>query len=534
MAKLQTRSLELLMKDNRGRSVTISILSGLWMSFAAAPFSFWWLAWIALVPLWVMSVRGTDLKVRLPLIPSALQSSVLPFVWGIAYHGSTLHWITGLHPLTWMGIPWVASVAIVAFAWSFITLWGVACVCLWAWGMRWMGRMNVAPGLRMLVGTALWCGSEIVRQQTPLDWTSLSFTQSPHNLAILQLGQLSGSMTVTAAIVAVNGLLAEAWIQKRDRETGKRGTSYFITAVALFLTLHLAGFFMYGQPLVESSAVKVGIIQGNVPTRIKLFSQGLRRALDGYSQGYQRLVDQNVDVVLTPEGSLPFLWEEPNRSQNPIYKAIVEKRVPAWIGTFMREGTHYTQSLVAISPNGETLSRFNKVKLVPLGEYIPFEDTIGKLIGRLSPIKSSMLPGSMDQHFDTSFGRAAVGICYESAFPELFRSQVAAGAKFLITASNLDPYNTVLMEQHQAHDVMRAVETDRWIVRATNTGYSGIVDPHGRIQWRSQPYQYELHAGVIHPRETQTLYVKWGNWLLPVLTIASTIGLLIHLIYRAS
>ena len=73
------------------------------------------------------------------------------------------------------------------------------------------------------------------------------------------------------------------------------------------------------------------------------------------------------------------------------------------------------------------------------------------------------------------------------------------------------------MAQHQAQDLMRAIETDRWAVRATNTGYSGIIDPHGTIVWRSQPKTYEIHADTIYRRSTKTLYVRWGDWLTPLL-----------------
>lgn len=477
--------------------------SGIVMSCAAAPLGFWWLAWIALVPLWIVACDE-----------NSKSKMACAIAWGIAYHGITIYWITGLHPLTWMGIPWLGSVAITAFAWSFITLWGTAFVCFWVWAMAWIGRKQVGAGLRVWVGTALWCGLESVRQLSPLDWTSLSLTQSPHNLVILHLGQLSGAMTVTAAIVAVNGLLAESWTARRR----------FAFPVLLFLALHFVGFALYTKPLTDASPLNVGIIQGNVPTRIKLFADGMRRALNGYATGYRALAERNVDVVLTPEGSLPFLWEEPNRSGTALYQAILEKRVPLWLGTFQREGNRYTQSLLAIASNGETKSRYNKIKLVPLGEYTPFEE----LLGRLSPIPSSLSPGSPNQQFESLFGRAAVGICYESAFPELFRAQVAAGAEFLITASNLDPYSTVLMEQHQAHDLMRAIESDRWMLRVTNTGYSGIIDPHGQIQWRSQPNQYEIHNGTIHRRQTQTLYVRWGDWLTPSLLGISGIVLLLQ------
>jgi apolipoprotein N-acyltransferase len=71
--------------------------------------------------------------------------------------------------------------------------------------------------------------------------------------------------------------------------------------------------------------------------------------------------------------------------------------------------------------------------------------------------------------------------------------------------------------QHHAQDVMRAIETSRWAVRATNTGFSGIVDPHGRTEWLSQFRAYEVHAHTIDRRQNQTLYVQWGDWLLPAL-----------------
>lgn len=495
-------------------AIALAFLSGVIMSLAAAPTNFWWLAWVSLVPLWVLVMRSQPLK-----------PWVLGLAWGLAYHGIVLHWITGLHPLMWLGVPWLASVSIVAFIWVFITLWGTFSVCVWAWGMAWFGRLKVAPIVRVLAGTALWCALESIRQWTPLDWTSLSLTQSPGNLAILHLGQISGSMTVTAAIVAVNGWIAEAWLARNEK--GKR-LQFGVFAVVSILIFHLLGLGLYSLPLEQQEGLKVGIIQGNVPTRIKLFSEGLRRAFNSYSTGYRSLVAKQVDVVVTPEGALPILWQGINRTENSVYQAILEKQVPAFLGTFVPQGNGYTQSLLAIDGNGETIGRYNKIKLVPLGEYLPFAEILGNFIGRLSPIRSYLLPGDLNQQFETPLGRAAVGICYDSAFGKVFRDQVAQGAKFLITASNLDPYSTVLMAQHQAHDVMRSIETDRWTVRVTNTGYSGIVDPHGWIQWQSQPNVYQIHANQIYPRQTKTLYVQWGNWLTPVLLAVSAIALSQH------
>jgi apolipoprotein N-acyltransferase len=81
--------------------------------------------------------------------------------------------------------------------------------------------------------------------------------------------------------------------------------------------------------------------------------------------------------------------------------------------------------------------------------------------------------------------------------------------------------------QHHAHDVMRAIESDRWAARATNTGYSGIVDPHGHTQWISERLTYATHLHQIYRRQTQTPYVRWGNGLLILLICISTLGLVV-------
>ncbi|MBW4578329.1 MAG: apolipoprotein N-acyltransferase [Tildeniella nuda ZEHNDER 1965/U140] len=529
------------------------------MGLAPAPLNVFPLAWVALAPLWVfIARRGADKRTPFTLC--------LALTWGIGYHGLALSWITGLHPLTWLGVPWLASVAIVLFCWGFITLWGAALVVVWAWLMQLIeGFVNraqpiaeksplnpthpSAPHLyrsqlpfaslrRVLVGTALWCALEWFWSLGPLDWTALAYTQSPGNLALLHVGQLSGTSGVTAAIVAVNGLLAEAWMSDRQAISHQRSAisrlklepaTLLSFAAVLLMAVHLLGYTLYVRPLAATNgaALKVGIIQGNVPTRIKLGNEGIQRATDGYTSGYKTLAAQGVDAVLTPEGALPFVWNEPNKLRNPLYQAVLERGVVLWLGTFTAQKGGIARSLLTIAPDGTTTSRYDKIKLVPLGEYIPFQNVLGGIISILSPIAENGLPGTFQQQFETPFGRAIASICYDSAFPEVFRYQAAAGGQFILTASNLDPYSEVLMAQHQAQDIMRAIETDRWAIRATNTGYSSVVTPHGKVEWRSQPRTYQTHAATIFRRQTQTLYVRWGDWLTPSLLGLGAIVVLI-------
>ncbi|MBC6481445.1 MAG: apolipoprotein N-acyltransferase [Hormoscilla sp. GM7CHS1pb] len=512
--------------------------------------------------------------------------------------------------MTWLGVPWLASLAIALFCWIFITLWGASLVVVWSAGMRMaMGAsqgciekpgFSKKPGfsatgesprpqssetfpialLRVLMGVAFWCVLEGLWSTGSLWWTSLSFTQSPDNLAILQLGKISGPNTITAAIVAVNGLIAETFAPTLKGEaTGKKCSllssphslkrscfgmrfrmlssphalgracsgmrcfsarasgcaayagfnassywTYLSLAVGLLLTLHLAGFFMYSRPLHDrpAAALKVGIIQGNIPNEIKLYTAGGRRALSGYTRGYKILAAQGVDAVLIPETALPFVWTAQNNSS--FNQAIRDTGAIAWVGAFGQQGNSLTNSLFTVTGTGDIFSRYDKIKLVPLGEFIPFEQFLGKLIDRLSPLDAHLVAGKAEQLFDTPFGRAIAAICYDSAFAEVFRQQAADGGQFILTAANNAHYSATMPAQHHAQDVMRAIETDRWAVRATNTGYSAIVDPHGRTVWISGINTYEIHAATIYPRQTQTLYVHWGDWLTPVLVCFAALG----------
>lgn len=488
----------------------IALLGGVLMGLTPAPVGAFPLAWVAFIPLWLLAINS---PVKLTIWYGML--------WAFAYHGLAIFWITGVHPMTWLGVPWLASLAIAIFCWLAIVAWGLVFITVWAVLFKVLTR-GIKPNLltqcyRVLVGVALWCGLEALWSFSPLWWSSLSYTQSPNNLWILQLLKVSGSTTVTAIIVAFNGFLGE-FIQAQFVQRQRLGSSRGLLGIALSLliVLHGVGAIIYNRPLNDTNPFKVGIIQGNIPNTIKLFTDGKQRAMMNYTRGYEKLASQGVDAVLLPETALPFFISQ--IPETAFFQALLNKGVLAWIGAYGTspenpDSLDYTNSVFTLAGDGEVLSRYDKVKLVPLGEYIPFESVLGAVINRLSPLNAAMIPGTRSQTFDTPFGRAIVGICYESAFPELFLRQAQRGGEFILTASNNAHYSETMPAQHHAQDVLRAVESDRWAIRATNTGYSGIVDPHGRTLWLSGINTYEVHAETVYPRQTRTLYVRWGDWL---------------------
>ncbi|WP_144865174.1 apolipoprotein N-acyltransferase [Hyella patelloides] len=519
------------------------------MGLSPAPLNLWLLSWIALVSLWIFIFQ--DKK-------SYQEVALIGFTWGFGYHGLALFWITGVHPMTWMGVPWLASLSIAIAVWLAISFWGAFLVSLWTIICSFINRKFLKVNrdntvifiiTRVLIGVTVWCSLETLWSYGSLWWSSLSYTQSPNNLAILQLTKFSGFNTVTAAIVAVNGLLAEAIIlnqvilkkqinsektfsiphnlnstPKQNILISNKVKPLICLPIILFFGLHIWGLWLYNYPIAKDNLepIKVGIIQGNIPNEIKLYSEGWVKAIQGYTKGYQKLAQQKVDVVLTPETALPFYWNDITNNSD-FYQAVIKAKVPAWVGAFGRKDTDYTNSLFTLTGEGKTLSRYDKTILVPLGEYIPFEPILGKIIDTLSPLEAHLQAGKPEQIFDTPFGKAIVGICYESAFSQHFRRQAREGGEFIITASNNAHYSRAMPAQHHAQDVIRAIESDRWAARATNTGYSAFVDPHGNTLWRSAINQYQIYANTIYRRQTKTLYVRWGDWLTILLSVISMV-----------
>lgn len=504
------------------------------MGLTVAPTNYWFFAWVGIIPLWI-GIEKDSLK----------KTVVSCVVWGWGYHGLALFWITGIHPMTWMGVNWFNSILIALFAWIFITLWGVILVVSWGvscyfifnYIKRYKKDLNNV-WIRVTIGIVFWCLLEKVWSFSPLWWSSISYTQSPYNLSILQLLRFSGITTLTALILLVNGLFAESIkifsqnirLKNYKFTNQKKGFLFSFCSIFFLIFAHIGGYLLYVQPIVDNpqNSLQVGIIQGNIPNTIKLYESGVSRAIARYTESYEKLSQTGADLVITPETAIPLYFQD-IKDKTKLYPAIIRKKTPIVLGAFGVKENNFSNSLFLMDAEGNMTQQYDKVNLVPLGEYIPFADILGNFINRLSPLDAHLIPGGKNQTFITPFGKAIVGICYESAYSEHFRQQTHRGGQFMITSSNNAHYSEVMPSQHHAQDVMRAIENDRWMARATNTGYSGIVDPHGNTIWLSNINQYQTYQGTIYRRQTQTPYVRWGDWLNSLFVII-ILGLLIYCI----
>lgn len=491
--------------------IVISLVSGLLMGITFAPVEAWYCAWIALFPLWYLIGRDRH------------AAPLFALCWGIGCYGYALAWLFGIHPMTWLGVSYWESLGIASFCSTFVTLWGASLVVLWSLCLRWIEtRSKITPLVKVILGTACWCGFEELYSLSDLWWTSIGSSQSPANLSILHLGRLSGPITVSAAIVLVNGLIAQGCLaiaRSPQRQLWQRivaGIPYLNTAIGSLIVLHAIGLTIASTSSFQppESSLTLGIIQGNVGNEIRHYQSGYDLAIDNYTQGYLDLANQGVDAIVTPETAFPYRASQIKNTS--FFKAILDRKTPIFLGGFGEVKGGITNSLLIIDSAGQIVNRYDKWKLVPLGEYIPFNQYIGRFIDTISPLDAHLVAGKFAPTVATPIGNIIFGICYDSAYAEHFRLQARSG-ELIVTAANDAHYGAGMPAQHHALDLMRAIETDRWMVSASNTGYSAVIDPHGQTQWISKLNEFTTHSHQVYRKHSQTLYVLYGDWLAPLL-----------------
>jgi apolipoprotein N-acyltransferase len=218
-----------------------------------------------------------------------------------------------------------------------------------------------------------------------------------------------------------------------------------------------------------------------------------------------------ADLIVWPEAPAPiYYYRDPVLQQRLARLAQLSK---AWllIGTVADTPRgEPLNSAVLIAPDGKPLDRYDKINLVPFGEYVP---EFFSWVNRISQEAGDFVPGNRIVVFP--FGERKLGtfICYESAFPQEVREFVKGGANLLVNISN-DGYfgHSGAREQHLEMVRMRAAENARWLLRATNNGITANIDPAGRVVSRLPEFQeadgafrYSLESGV-------TAYTRWGDW----------------------
>jgi apolipoprotein N-acyltransferase len=464
------------------------------------PFDLSYFAWLALVPLMYSISCGGRLN--------SLLNGLLA---GFIYFLGTVYWVS--HSMYIYGnVPIPLAIVAVILLCLYLCLYTGLFTYLFGW------IREKLPLPASIIAPPLWVSLEFIRTYalTGFPWSSLGYSQHSA-LSVIQVSDITGIYGVSFLVVAVNGLLFDltGHLTGHDR-SGFRFRAFGVTFVLLITALtFFYGAFRLSQPDADGS-VRVSVIQGNIPQDQKWD----RRFQDAVMEKYISLTVQAMGmkprIVVWPETALPFVYGYEGRLTEKL------RRFQKEIGTYLltgsvrlrndREGTRkLSNSVILMSPNGDALSEYDKIHLVPYGEYVPLR-RLFPFIQKLVEAIGDFIPGRKIVVMKTPFARIGNLICYEIIFPGLVRKFVHDGANLLVTVTN-DAWfgKTSAPYQHFSMAVFRAVENRVPVVRAANTGISGFIDSRGRVLEKSGIFEEAILTRDITTGSGLSFYASYGD-----------------------
>jgi apolipoprotein N-acyltransferase len=470
-------------------------LSGLLAVLGFAPFSLFPLSVLALAVLFVQwqHAHGKWLAAR------------LGFVFGFGFFSAGIGWLyVALHD--YGGMPMLlAAVAIGLFA-ALLALFPAVVGYVHA---RLRSKFGGREGLDayivlVLLIPALWVLLEWLRGLlfTGFPWLLMGYAQVADS-PLAGYAPLFGVYGVSLVVAISAGLLALLWLVRLNKQ-GKIAFSIFLLLWFVGAALHKVEWTQ-----AEGEPLKVSLLQGNIDQAIK-FEAG---NLVGTIETYRRLAQSSdARLIVMPETALPMLLEELPGSYAEILRNHARQNAgDILVGLFERDRGLYYNSVVSLG-SAESQS-YRKNHLVPFGEFIPLRPVLGWLINDLLhiPMSDQARGGDRQQVLHVAGQKVAVNICYEDVFGEEIIRYLPE-ASILVNVTNDAWYGkSHAAMQHNQISQMRALETGRMMLRATNTGVTSIIGPHGEILQMLPQHEEGMLTGMVQGYSGSTPYVRWGN-----------------------
>ena len=392
------------------------------------------------------------------------------FWWGFFFVLISHSWLYDLHPLTWLGFSWIASLIITISILLFCAFLGGLLVYLWGllveiilWKEDFFKMKMLPLTVKVFFLSLTWGIGELILSQTPFFWIGLGESLVPGDIYLAGLARWIG-----ASGLCVLQLLIGFWIffshgKWRRKQHFKK---IFIFGLLIIVFLHLFGGLT--NPIKRNSEFPVAIWQTNIPTREKLkIDDEFIKEKQSIAQKYA-LANQ-AKLLVVPEGTL---------SSN--FYLDKSSKINMLAGGFRNFNNELRSSLLGFQIGDQFFTSFiDKKRLVPLGEKIPrFLDNFSRGLSAVGGIQA----GSDSRFFDPKFTPPlAVAICYEISDGLKIRKATNNGAKLIMTAANLDPYPTKLYNQFLSLARLRSIENKKDNLLVSNTGPSGLVRDDGKI-----------------------------------------------------
>jgi apolipoprotein N-acyltransferase len=247
----------------------------------------------------------------------------------------------------------------------------------------------------------------------------------------------------------------------------------------------------------------------------------------------RQAISSGAQLVLWPEASTPYYFDIESAMAEPVRRLAAQAQVPFVIGTDelergkSGEPDRYYNTAVLVDASGKSRASYRKILLVPFGEYVPFKKLLF-FVGPLIEAVSDFSAGNDPVVFDTDGTRFSVAICYEAIYARMARTFVGRGAELLTTITN-DAWfgRSSAAYQHFDQAALRAVEQGRYLVRAANTGFTGAVDPYGRVITKTQLFETTAVTVDVRLLSGRTIYGLTGDVIAYLALLVSAVVLLI-------
>jgi apolipoprotein N-acyltransferase len=457
-----------------------------------------YLAWVAFVPLiaFIFRAKGTAHAFLGGFIAAFIEYFAL-LVWIPA----VLHHYGGLSD----ALAWIAFSLLV----SVLACYPAAGCAAASYLIRHGGRSC------LLLFPLVWIVVEYIESYSPfggLPWLLAGYSQSNY-LSVIQIADITGIYGVSFLILWINTVAV--WIV-----LGRQRRASYLVAL-MTSVLMIGACFIYGRTALHrwenlQPAFGAAMLQANIS-----FDDPARVLNDKYLHDYPQMADSlrdsKVDLLVLPESPSP-----PSFQYDSAYHEILEtlaKRFPMGIlfndVRYGRAGgeERYFNSALYLNGKGELEGFYDKMHLVPFGEYIPlkrlffFIETISKDVGEF-------YPGRDIRIIEIGNHPANAIICFEAIFPDLVRRFVEKGSQLMVNLTNDGWYGrSSAPYQHLAIARLRAVENRRYLLRAANSGFSAIIEPSGRIQTSTGLMTEAVCIGRFGFISEKTLYTRYGDVL---------------------
>jgi len=496
------------------------------------------LSWFALAPLIIALLRARpageleiadSVKLR---AATPWQGFLLAYVSGVLWYAGTCYWIYDtMRQFGGMSAP-LALLALFLFSLYLGLYHGL-------FGLL-MG-MLAGPGRdqrrALLAAPFLWVTAELARTRiTGFPWNLLG-TAQVDNVPLCRIATWTGVYGISCEIVLVNAAVAAAFLVPRQKR-----------AALLIAALAAAAVLQSGRlidPPAEPANREALLVQQNIPIAMQWTRDYFDRTLSELTQLSMNSAPQTtfpasagqapkVDLIVWPESPAPFYTDDA-KFRNAVSE--MARRAGTWVVTGAvgtapvapGTGQHdlVFNSAAIVSPTGDWTGRYDKIHLVPFGEYLPFP-SLFSFAGGLTKEVGEFQRGRSRLPLDGGDAKLGVFICYESVFPDEVRQFAGQGAQIFINISNDGWYgDSGAWSQHFNQTRMRAIENNRWTLSAANTGLTASIDPYGRALVQAPRKERTTLLAPYALTSVTTPYSRYGDWFAILCAIIS-LGALIE------